>query len=351
LEFEDIASYLAEIKRVLKPGGRAAIQYATISSEDGWKYFQNNCRLWRENSRARGRFCELTLDTVKLLADRLGLSVVVNECLGRDAMLVVENPSDKQTPNGKTSHEKDQPRSRTSHSSALLNLLHSKSPYADFPLHEYRQDLQGWHSQHPLMAELIAQQQPELVIEVGSWKGGSAIHMAGLLKANRIRGQLVCVDTWLGALEFWLDHSDSSRYQALAHRFGYPTVYYQFLANVLQNKLEDIIVPFPQTSLIAARWFAHQGLKADLIYVDASHDEPDVAADLEAYWPVVKDGGVIFGDDYDQYWPGLVKAVQAFAAEHSLAVREQQGFWMLQKPRTTAPAVRDMPELLAVAAE
>src|SRR5678809_359004 len=34
LEFEDIASYLAEIKRVLKPGGRAAIQYATISSED-----------------------------------------------------------------------------------------------------------------------------------------------------------------------------------------------------------------------------------------------------------------------------------------------------------------------------
>ena len=65
----------------------------------------------------------------------------------------------------------------------------------------------------------------------------------------------------------------------------------------------------------------------------------------------MKDGGVIFGDDYDQYWPGLVKAVQAFAAEHSLAVREQQGFWMLQKPRTAAPAVRDMPELLAVAAE
>jgi hypothetical protein len=65
----------------------------------------------------------------------------------------------------------------------------------------------------------------------------------------------------------------------------------------------------------------------------------------------VKDGGVIFGDDYDQYWPGLVKAVQAFANEHSLAVREQQGFWMLQKPETVSPSSGNVPELLATAAD
>ena len=344
LEFEDIASYLAELQRVLKPGGRAALHYATISTEAGWQYFKSNCRQWSQNREARGRFCELTQDTMKVLADRSGLVLVKNDALGRDAMLVVSRPAlvtaAANEPSGSA-----QPRR-----SKLCELLHHKSPYADFPLQQYAEDLQGWHSRHPMIAELIHETRPELVIEVGTWKGGSAVHMAGLMKTEAIDGTVVCVDTWLGALEFWADHADAERYQALQHRHGYPTVYYQFLANVLHNGLEDFIVPFPQTSLIAARWFALNKVKADLIYVDASHDEPDVAADLQAYWPVLKEGGVMFGDDYDEYWPGLVKAIQAFASEHSLQLEERQGFWKLRKPRTGHYTTDEQVVSLAVAA-
>jgi predicted O-methyltransferase YrrM len=53
----------------------------------------------------------------------------------------------------------------------------------------------------------------------------------------------------------------------------------------------------------------------DLVYVDASHEAEDVAKDLRAYWDVVRAGGVLFGDDYAPAWPGVVKAVDAFAAE------------------------------------
>jgi SAM-dependent methyltransferase len=92
LEFEDIVSYLKEIKRVLKPGGKAALHYATISNQDGWVYFLDHCRDWRNHPKPRGRFCELTLDTMALLAKRLSLRLLTNQPVGRDAMLVLEKP-------------------------------------------------------------------------------------------------------------------------------------------------------------------------------------------------------------------------------------------------------------------
>jgi hypothetical protein len=84
-------------------------------------------------------------------------------------------------------------------------------------------------------------------------------------------------------------------------------VYYQFLANIVQADLQDVIIPFPQTSPIAARWLSQFGVRADLIYIDGSHDEPDVRCDLESYRPLVADGGCLFGDDIN--WDSVRRAV------------------------------------------
>jgi Methyltransferase domain len=37
-------------------------------------------------------------------------------------------------------------------------------------------------------------------------------------------------------------------------------------------------------------------LLTDAIYIDASHDYDHVLADLNAYWDVLKPGGISFGD-------------------------------------------------------
>ena len=142
-------------------------------------------------------------------------------------------------------------------------------------------------------------------------------------------GGVLGVDTWLGSLEFWTDKDDASRYGSLELRHGYPTVYYQFLANIKRRGLQRRVVPFPQTSAIAARWLAQRGARAELIYVDASHDEPDVAADLAGYWPLVAPGGVLFGDDYD--WDSVKAAVDAFAAANGLRVERRAIQWLLRK--------------------
>lgn len=165
-------------------------------------------------------------------------------------------------------------------------------------------DLSGWGSDAPIFGQLIDELRPRLIVEVGSWKGASAIHMARQCDALDLDTRIVCVDTWLGAYEFL--GSDGER--DLKPIYGYPQIYYQFLANVVQTGQQQRIIPFPQTSLIAARYLAQHQVKADLIYIDGSHDEVDVAMDIRSYWPLLRRGGVLFGDDYD-CWEGVRQGV------------------------------------------
>lgn len=162
----------------------------------------------------------------------------------------------------------------------------------------------GWGSTDPIFARIIGETRPQRIIEVGTWLGASAIHMAGLCDA-----EIICVDTWLGAFEMWTDTSDLTRYGALSRQMGYPTIYAQFVANVTQAGVAHRIRPLPQTSQIAARLLRHWNVTADLVYIDGSHDEADVAADIAAYLPLVRPGGALFGDDFTT-WYGVRRAVE-----------------------------------------
>ena len=187
------------------------------------------------------------------------------------------------------------------------------------------ENLTGWHGTNPIFEKLIKETNPTHIIEVGAWLGQSTINMAKVLKRDNRDCKITTVDTWLGALEF-IGSNKSDR--NLMKKNGYPQVYYQFLSNVVHNEVEDYINPFPSTSLIAARYFQKNNIKADLIYIDASHDYEDVVADLNAYWPLVKDGGIMFGDDFDiGAWPGVVQAVNEFSDK----IKEEDKFWILKK--------------------
>lgn len=182
--------------------------------------------------------------------------------------------------------------------------------WTHFPYATYPRDMQGWGSNAPIFGELIAETRPRLIIEVGTWKGASALHMASICSNIPLPTQILCVDTWLGAYEF-IGAISSER--DLQRSYGWPHVYYQFLANVMYEAQMDRIIPFPQTSLIAARYLWHHQVRADLIYIDGSHDADDVAADIRAYWPLLRRGGVLFGDDYES-WPDVRLAV--YGSEH-----------------------------------
>jgi len=189
------------------------------------------------------------------------------------------------------------------------------------------EDLSGWHGNNPIFGRLIREVNPHTIIEVGAWHGQSTINMAKILKEDNRDCHITTVDTWLGALEFIGANSGDRN---LRMKNGYPQVYYQFLSNVVHNGVQDYITPLPTTSLIAARWFQKQNMTADLIYIDASHDYDDVRADIEAYWPLLNKGGIMFGDDYStSMWPGVVEAVDGFFA--FTTIENDNGFWVIRK--------------------
>ena len=154
--------------------------------------------------------------------------------------------------------------------------------------------------------------------------------MAKSIKNNNIEAKIYCVDTWLGALEFW-DNLYDTKERDLHLKNGYPQVYYQFLSNVVHNNVQDIILPFPITSNIASMYFTNKGIKADIIYIDGSHEEMDVAIDIDNYYRLLNKGGVIFGDDYFNFI-GVRRAVDEFVKKNNLSLETMDNqYWVLRK--------------------
>jgi hypothetical protein len=69
-----------------------------------------------------------------------------------------------------------------------------------------------------------------------------------------------------------------------------------------------IVTRHPLTSLDAARLLHSQGVRLDSVYIDASHHYAEVMADIGAWRPLVRPGGIIAGHDY---WPAHVGVMDA----------------------------------------
>lgn len=83
------------------------------------------------------------------------------------------------------------------------------------------------------------------------------------------------------------------------------------LFNVVSFNLEKFQ---GRASLIREKsWLAADGFQDktfDLVYIDGDHTYEGVMKDLAAWYPKVKKGGIICGDDIG--WPGVKKAVDEF---------------------------------------
>ncbi len=192
--------------------------------------------------------------------------------------------------------------------SKVRNLLFKDhDPYKDLELRGL--DMQGWSSTDAVFKKIIDQVKPSLIIEVGSWKGASAIHMASLAKEHNPDVEIVCVDTWLGSVEHWDKFAND-----LKLKNGRLNIYEQFLSNIVHKELQDTITPFPIDSSNAYEWFKNKSIKADLIYIDAGHEYAAVRADLIAYSQILKDGGYLLGDDF-KHEPVKVAAYDTFTKD------------------------------------
>jgi len=212
--------------------------------------------------------------------------------------------------------------------SPYLAKIHDVDPYEGFDATPYPDDLTGWGGNDPVFSMLIDKVQPRVIVEVGTWKGQSALNMVSLAKKYHEDVTVFCVDTWLGSSEFWMKQHSANQ-KMLNLKNGFPSFYYQFLANVVRAKAEDHIVPIPLPSAIAKRVLGDLKGAIDLIYIDGDHAEDSVYQDISLWYPLLSDKGIMFG--HDQTWRSVRKAVWRYS--HEIGIKKYiviNEFWIMR---------------------
>lgn len=159
-------------------------------------------------------------------------------------------------------------------------------------------------------------------VEVGSWQGKSVIYLATQLRAFGKRARIDAVDTWDGG-------EDSVLQAKLAELGGNDVLFDIFKTNVKKAGFEGQIQPVRVDSVSAAAYYGDNSI--DVVYIDAGHSYEQVLADLHAWYPKVKPGGVIAGHDFVFEHPvsqaGVVRAVLEFFQNKPLEVLPHARTW------------------------
>ena len=191
-----------------------------------------------------------------------------------------------------------------------------------------RLDLQGWNGDAPILSNTISNTRPSVIFDVGVWKGQSTINMAKKCIDLNIDCRVYAIDTFLGSTEHIVN--DFPNY-LLPKSYGYPSLYYTFLNNVICSGVADIVYPIPNTSDNAFHILKHFKINADLIHIDAAHEYDLVLRDMENYWQLLNPGGTMICDDYFNQWPGVVNAVNDFINKYQLVMSVEDSKAVIKK--------------------
>jgi hypothetical protein len=197
----------------------------------------------------------------------------------------------------------------------IRDLFHDRDIYEG--LHPMPALMHGWNNHSEMFRKLLGPD-AKVVVEIGTWLGNSALHLCDAAP----NAEIICIDTWLGALEMRGEKRDPDRFQRLQCRHGYPMIYYQFLSNVVHAGKQSRITPMPFPASIALRWLAQKSISPDLVYVDGSHDYEDVLADIKSTLELHPK--IICGDDYQPGWIGVIQAVNELIPDVQV---NADGFW------------------------
>lgn len=186
------------------------------------------------------------------------------------------------------------------------------------------QGITGWMSDQELTWLATQAQTCDTIIEIGCWRGRSTRVLGDHVKPG---GVVYAVDHWAGeSPEMSELEARLAKPGALTSTIDYATlgsdgVYARFAANLKDLIASGRVVPMRATSVEAAHALAVCGVQADFVFIDGDHAEVSLLADLAAYVPLVRPGGLLAGHDYDRLaWHRDVKRVidRAFAGRFAL---------------------------------
>jgi cephalosporin hydroxylase len=148
-----------------------------------------------------------------------------------------------------------------------------------------------------IMQEIIVETRPDLIIETGTHSGGSALFFASICELLG-HGAVVSID-------IQEPKPDYPRHPRLKYLSGLSSI--------------DPVVKAEVIRLAGGGY----GVPAAMVVLDSDHSQAHVAAEMEAYWPLVGVGCYMivedtnFGAVYPELLPGPAEAVAAFLERHA----------------------------------
>lgn len=185
-----------------------------------------------------------------------------------------------------------------------------------YNINSYKQ-IEGWCNFENIYQSMVNIHNNATFVEVGTWKGQSAVLMATLIANLNKNIKFYCVDTWEGSEE----HSDDKDIKN-------KNLFDIFLSNT--DPYKNYITPIRKTSVEASFDFPNESL--DFIFIDAAHDYENVKNDIEAWYPKLKRGGTFAGHDYHETWSGVIKAVNEWTEKNNKFISISNTSWVHFKP-------------------
>jgi predicted O-methyltransferase YrrM len=133
------------------------------------------------------------------------------------------------------------------------------------------------------------------VVEIGSWKGKSTVLLARAIQHGPTPRRLYAIDPHDG--------------QPL--KPNRPPTWDAFRSTLAEHGVSGAVEPMRMRSLEAAPLLGERGVRVAFLYVDGSHAEGDVAADVEAFAPLLVPGALMAFDDAaaPDVFPGVHRAL------------------------------------------
>ena len=156
---------------------------------------------------------------------------------------------------------------------------------------------------------------PERIVEIGSYCGGSTVVIATAARRRNRAVQVFAIDPF---------QSDGSHYLA-----GYERL---FDGNVAEWGVVDTITKVRTTSVAASIGWKEP---IDFLFVDGDHEYEAVLADIRAFVPFVRDGGIVAFHDYKSGKPGVPRAVDELVAPNHPKIMQAGSLAVFRKARAS----------------
>lgn len=179
--------------------------------------------------------------------------------------------------------------------------------------------IEGWFSpgDAQFVSEICQSINYGIVVELGFFAGRSTAVMAPICISNC--NKYYAVDLCSGATANPRDPATQAQQSRDMRKV--------FEANMRHLGLLNFISVHQLDSAASSQMFIDG--EVNFCFVDASHVKEDVKRDIEAWWPKIRQGGVLGGHDYS--WGSVRGVTNDFAKTHGLKLVVSGNCWKITK--------------------